>query len=158
MVSMSLAGILTAAFIPMALALVWYSPWLFGRTWLRVSGLEAGTRPNPLTMFLMLLFGGMVSIILISLTIHQISVLSTLAGDESEEAKRFITDFMAKYGNNYRTMGHGALHGGITAVFFVLPIFGFLAILERRSWAYVGVHFGFWLLSLMLMGAFVCAP
>ena len=63
---------------------------------------------------------------------------------------------MDKYGNNFRSFGHGAIHGIIASVFFVLPVVAINALFERRSWKYIMLHWGFWAVSLLIMGGLIC--
>jgi hypothetical protein len=68
-----------------------------------------------------------------------------------------IADFMAKYGNEFRTFKHGAFHGLMYGLFFVLPVIGTNGLFERKSWKYIFINVGYWTVSLMLMGGIICA-
>jgi hypothetical protein len=65
--------------------------------------------------------------------------------------------FLDKYGNNFRTFKHGAFHGILSALFFATPVLGINALFERKSFKYIFVHAGYWMLTLALMGGVICA-
>ena len=82
---------------------------------------------------------------------------TTEPGVWSAEAISDINVFMAKYGNNFRTFSHGALHGIILAIGIGLPVFGTNALFERRGGKYIFIHLGYWIITLALMGGLLCA-
>jgi hypothetical protein len=69
----------------------------------------------------------------------------------------FIDSVMEKYGNNFRTFGHGAIHGVITGIFFIMPVLAINAMFERKGFKYIAINTGFWTVSLVLMGGIICA-
>ena len=75
---------------------------------------------------------------------------------EGSELNLYAADFMEKYGNNYRTFKHEVLHGAIIGLLLVLTIFGTNAIFEKRSFKYVMINAGYWIVSLALMGGILC--
>jgi hypothetical protein len=102
-------------------------------------------------------------ILAISLTsqvIHQTTVASLFmpeAQDATSAMGQEMQAFMEKYGDRYRTFSHGVVHGIILSIFTILPILTIVANFERRGAKYVLVHFGYWLITLALMGGFLCA-
>lgn len=77
-----------------------------------------------------------------------------------ESGSAAMNDFnvlMSTYGGNFRTFGHGALHGVITALIFVFPLIATNSLFERKSWKYNLIHVGYWLISLALVGGVLCA-
>jgi hypothetical protein len=95
------------------------------------------------------------------MVIHQNGVFSTLAGDPTlsdpnSEIGLYFKDFMAKYGTNFRTFKHGALHGTLSGIFFSLPVISVLAMFEGRSWKYIFLNVGYWTVSLAIMGGIIC--
>ena len=64
---------------------------------------------------------------------------------------------MDQYGQNFRTFKHGAFHGTLSGIFYAFPIIAINALFERRSWKYIWIHTGYWILTLALMGGTVCA-
>jgi hypothetical protein len=49
------------------------------------------------------------------------------------------------------------LHGIITAIFVGLPLIGMSAIFEKKSFKYIFIHLGYWILTLALMGGLACS-
>ena len=95
------------------------------------------------------------------MTNHQSGVLQLFAmhpdfAIEGSEIKNLFDSIMTQFGDTHRTFGHGALHGGIAAVIIGLPLIAINALFERRGAKYIGIHFGYWLLTLVLMGGVVC--
>lgn len=153
-----------AALIPLLVSLVWYQPSVFGRTWMTAAGVTAeslNSRNRILTFGLTYLIGLLIAMMLMPITIHQMSVWSVLSEepgikDPQSEIGRYLNDFMSKYGDNFRTFRHGALHGFMTSLFLALPLLGFNALSERRGFKYFAVNAGFWIVCLTLMGAIIC--
>jgi hypothetical protein len=63
--------------------------------------------------------------------------------------------FMTSYGSEFRTFGHGALHGFITSLFIVFPPLATNALFERKSWTYIFINYGYWAVSLIIMGGII---
>jgi hypothetical protein len=74
-----------------------------------------------------------------------------------ESAKPSFAAFMADYGTAFRTFKHGALHGFMTGLFFAFPMLAINGLFERKSWKYIFVHAGYWILTLTIMGGIICA-
>ncbi|MEM1124805.1 MAG: DUF1761 domain-containing protein [Bacteroidota bacterium] len=72
-------------------------------------------------------------------------------------AQQQFNELMAQYGDHHRSFGHGALHGGIIALFAALPLIGINALFERRGWKYIWIHTGYWFITLALIGGLLCA-
>lgn len=152
-----------AGIIPMIIGAIYYSEALFGKKWMAINGLskeELESGNMALIMGLAYLLSVVLSFGLSGLVIHQTSVYQMMMGSGgvmTPEAQETFTALMADYGNNHRGWSHGALHGVIATVFIALPLIAINALFERRGGAYVGIHFGYWLLSLTAMGALLCA-
>jgi len=153
-----------AALIPMAVGAIYYSPALAGNAWMKASGVtkEQAESGNMALIFgLAYFFSLMIAGFLIGFTIHQSNVISLFVGAEevgiaAAESQAFVEGFMEKYGHLHRNFGHGAVHGGVAAVFFALPLISINSLFERRGWKYVGIHFGYWFITLILMGGVIC--
>jgi hypothetical protein len=76
--------------------------------------------------------------ILSTFVIHQFGFYSILINEpglmETGTAlNTYSTEFMSKYGNNFRTFKHGTLHGTMIGVFLILPIFVTNALFEKKK-------------------------
>ena len=153
-----------AAFIPLITGFVWYHPKVFGTTWQRVSDTSDEKIKNSnmvLIMGLTYFLGFMLAMALCSIVIHQFAIGSILANtagvnDPNSVVGMWVKDFFNKYGNNFRTFKHGVLHGVISGFFIALPMVTINALFERKSFKYVAIHCGYWIITLALMGGTIC--
>lgn len=149
-----------AALVTLVVGFIWYHPKVFGTIWMKEAGLtpEALEKGNMLKIFgLTYVFSLMITMMLMSLTIHQSGALGMIGGPPMiESAKPSFAAFMADYGTAFRTFKHGALHGFMTGLFFALPIVGINSLFERKSWKYIFINAGYWVLTLALMGGIIC--
>jgi hypothetical protein len=157
--------IILTGLIPTILGFVWYNPKVMGTIWATESGVDMTAKPK-MNMILMLGVSILLSIMLASsmlfVTIHQMGLTSMLA-DEADmniptsELSQTVNMLMTKYGTNFRTFKHGALHGFITSVFMLLPVIATNALYEQKSGKYIAVNWAFWALCFALMGGTICA-
>jgi len=151
-------ALLLAALSSLVVGFIWYNPKVFGSIWMRETGItpESGKGMNMVAVFGMSIFYAfLISFLLQMLVIHQFGALGMVGGDPTV-AKPSYAAFMADYGTAFRTFKHGALHGFFTGLFFALPVIGTGALYERRSWKYVLVAGGYWVVTCMVMGAIIC--
>ena len=71
-------------------------------------------------------------------------------------AKPSYLAFMADYGDAFRTFKHGALHGFMSGVFLALPIISINGLFEQKSWKYIAIQAGYWIVLMTIMGSIVC--
>lgn len=151
---------LVAAIATLAVGFIWYHPKVFGTIWMTEAGLtpEFLQKGNRFKIFgLTYLFSLMITMTLMSLTIHQSGAIGMIGGPTMmESAKPSFTAFMTDYGMAFRTFKHGALHGFISGLFFALPIVAINSLFERKSWKYILIHAGYWIITLTLMGGIIC--
>ena len=154
-----------AALIPVMLGFIWYHPKALGNAWQKAAGLSDDQIKNanmPLIFGLSLLFALMLSIGLNPMVIHQFHLGSLLMNepgfaDKSGEAWTEYQRLLSSYGNNFRSFGHGAIHGTIGGLFVVVPALITNALFERKGLAYGLINSGYWILCLALMGGVICA-
>lgn len=161
---MNLTVLFSVALIPLALGFIWYHPKTFANPWMKSAGLneENLKKGNMLLIFgLTYVLGLMLSLIMQTLVIHQSHLQSLFflqpIHDPSTEAGALYKSVMDKFGESYRTLKHGAFHGSIAAFFIAIPVLAINALFERRGFAYIAIHGGYWILTFALMGALVCA-
>lgn len=149
-----------SALVTLVVGFIWYNPKVFGTIWMRENNFtqEDLKTGNMLKIFgLTYIFSLMITVILMALTIHQTGAIGMVGGPPLvESAKPSFAAFMADYGTAYRTFKHGALHGFMSGLFFAFPMIGINGLFERKSWKYIFVHAGFWIVSLTLMGGIIC--
>jgi hypothetical protein len=157
-----------AALVPTLLGFIWYHPKVFGKAWMDVAGLTADTAMKgfnmPLVFGLSLLLSFMLAFSLSSVVIHQGGFFSMMMDPESRKQLADHTSPLyihakALYDmtdHNFRTFKHGAFHGGVLAVFTILPIIATNAMFERKGFKYILITAGFWFVSLVIMGAIIC--
>lgn len=163
MIDINWLVVLASGLIPLVVGFLWYHPSVFGNTWMRETGVNMGEGMNMgKIMGISLIVSIMAAMGLMPAVIHQMGAFSTLANDPSladpnSELGSYFANFMAKYGRNFRTFGHGALHGAMTALFIAMPVVATSSLYERRSFKYVAITIGYWMVSFALMGGVICA-
>jgi len=154
------AALFIAAIVTLVTGFIWYNPKVFGTIWMKENNLtqEELKKGNMLKIFgLTYLFSLMITMTLMSLTIHQSGAIGMVGGPPLiDSAKPSFAAFMADYGMAYRTFKHGALHGFMSGLFFAFPLIGINGLFERKSWKYIFIHAGYWTLTLTLMGGIIC--
>jgi hypothetical protein len=151
-------SLLLAALSTLVVGFVWYHPKVFGTIWMKESGTtsEKMEGSNMLVIFgLSLVYAFLISFVLQMLVIHQFGALGMIGGDVAIAKPSYVA-FMADYGTAFRTFKHGALHGFITGLFMILPVIGVNALYERRSFKYVLISGGYWIVTFMIMGGIIC--
>ena len=159
------AFLFVAALIPLVIGSVWYHPKVFGNAWAKVADMteEKMKNANMLVIFgLTYVLSVLAAFVLSMLVVHQMHIYSALMNDpslmeEGSELNLYVKDFMAKYGTNFRTFKHGALHGFMTGLFFAMPVLAINAMFERKGFKYVAINAGYWMVSLALMGGILSA-
>lgn len=156
--------VFAVALVPMFVGFFWYGNALFGKAWQHHSGttdemIEGSNM--ALILGLSLVFSLMLSMMVMTLVIHQWSVQGLFAtdpgfGTPGNASTAFVEDFMSKYGDKHRTWTHGAVHGIFLSIFLALPLIAIKSLFERKSWKYILIHFGYWLVTLTIMGALLC--
>ncbi|WKW47185.1 DUF1761 domain-containing protein [Myroides sp. JBRI-B21084] len=151
-------AILLAAFSSLVVGFIWYNPKVFGTVWMNETGMteEKAKKSNmALTLFFAFVYAFFIAFILQFLVIHQFGVFGVVGGNvENEAYKAFMTEENL---NAFRSFKHGMLHGAFTGLFFALPVVGVGALFEQKSFKYVLVSGGYWVVTCMVMGGIICA-
>lgn len=159
----NLVTLALAALVPLVMGFLWYGPLLFQKAWMKQLGFteESLKGGNMAVIFLLsYVLSFMIAFFLIFITTHQAGAYSAMiaAGetDLSGEAIAHFKTFFENYGQNFRSFKHGALHGAMAGIFIGLPILATQAMFERKSFKYVAINVGYWVITLALMGGIVC--
>lgn len=157
---MNFQSLFVAALVTLFIGFVWYHPKVFGTIWMKEAGLTEDQLKtgNMLKIFgLTYVFSLLIASIEMTLTIHQMGALGMVGGPSKvNEVLPSFTAFMADYGTAFRTYKHGALHGFISGLFFAFPMIAINGLFERKSWKYIFIHSGYWIITLTTMGAIIC--
>jgi hypothetical protein len=137
---------------------------VFGKAWLKsIKSTEEDLKGRKMLLVfgLCYLFSLMLSIALMPMVIHQMHMFSVFANDATMKdpnsaSSLYVKNFFDLYGTNFRTFKHGAFHGALASLFFALPIIGIIALFEKKTFKYVAIHTGYWLVTLALMGGVIC--
>jgi hypothetical protein len=153
-----------AALIPMIIGFIYYNPKVVGKAWMNASGMtdekiKGGNMPVILIVSLLLSF--MLAMFLFSMVVHQSGLFSLFAGEqgfgvEGSETMNDLNALMDRYGNRFRTFGHGAFHGTLAGLFVILPVLGTNALFERKGFKYIMINVVYWTITLALMGGILC--
>jgi hypothetical protein len=153
---MNFLAIVVAAIVPLVIGAIWYNPKVMGTVWMKASGMteEKMKSGNIAVIFgVTLLLSVMLAFTVNGMVIHQVAAEQlAFTNPDSESFKAF----MAEFGNAHRSFGHGALHGAIGGIFFVLPVLGINALFERKGWKYILINVAYWVITLAVMGAILC--
>ncbi len=156
--------VLGAAVIPTITGMIWYNPKVMGTLWMNESGMteekiQGGNMPLIFGISFVMAF--LLAVEMNFVVVHQNHFYSILMGEPGimepgSEMYLFAQDFMEKYGRNFRTFKHGLFHGIVAGILFALPILATNALFERRSFKYIAVNAGYWILTIGLMGGVIC--
>lgn len=157
------ATIAASALIPMVMGFIWYHPKVFGTAWMNLAGLTEEKMKGanmPLIFILSYIFSFLMGLAIISIVIHQGHVFSVLASTPGfrvagSPVQTMLENFMKEYGQNFRTFKHGVFHGVLFSIFFVLPLIATGAMFERKTFKYIFINWGYWLLTISLMGGVI---
>ncbi|MES2621235.1 MAG: DUF1761 domain-containing protein [Bacteroidota bacterium] len=151
------------ALFPLIFGFIWYNPKVFGKPWMEGAGLteaDAKTMNMPLVFGLTYVFSFFIALSLHGVTIHQFGAGGLLEPSQGytdpEGALTTLTDALKLFENKFRSFKHGALHGGLAGVFFILPVIAIDAMFGRKNWKYILINAGYWIISLAVMGGVVC--
>ena len=152
-----------AAIVPMFVGFVWYGP-IFGNAWMKEMGFTKESLEGQNMVKILILsyiFSLLIAFFMQFIVIHQMGVFQTLINEpgfneQTGEAFTYFQDFVAKYGDRFRTFQHGAIHGVMSGMFFVLPVLSIIALFEKKSFKYVAINAGYWIVTLALMGGIIC--
>ena len=118
-----------ATLIPMVTGFIYYHKALFGKAWMASIGMTDEKQKE----------GNMALIFGVS------TIMSFLIAF-------FLMNFCNGHEGEFDSFKHGAAHGAIISIFFVIPIFITNGLFEQKSWTNMLINGGYWLITLALMG------
>lgn len=128
--NLNLLAIVVAAVVTFVIGGLWYSPALFHRAWMRANKFtEADVAGGNMG----LIFG----VAFVFALIMSLNLAMFLDAPDT-------------------TMAWGAAAGGLASIWVALGI-GTVALFERRPFSYMLINGGYWVVSLVLMGAIIGA-
>jgi hypothetical protein len=165
MISINFPVVLLSALVPLLLGFIWYHPKFLGTVWMKETGVNPGPddkKRMPRVMLLLAFCSLVIAFILQFIVVHQFHFYSMLANSpeltiEGSEVNIFYKQIMDRYGMEFRTFKHGAFHGSFTGLLLAIPIITFSSLFERRSWKYIAIHGGYWVVCLGIMGGLISA-
>ena len=156
----NLLAVLVAALSSFVVGFIWYNPKVFGTIWMKEIGMteEQAQKGNMLKIFgLTFVYSLMLAFMMPTLVIHQMGTLGMIGGpDMIATAKPSYSAFLADYGDAFRTFKHGALLGFMSGIFLALPIISINGLFEQKSWKYMAIQAGYWIVIMTIMGSIVC--
>ena len=162
---MNFIPLLVAALVPMVVGFIWYNPKTLGNTWMKAAGLseEQLKGGNMALIFSLSYLLSFLAAVAVHFTVvHQAHVYSVLMNepgfnDPNSEITAYLNDFMARFGDNFRTFKHGAFHGMLTGFMLVMPVLAINALFERKGFKYIAINSLYWIITLSIMGGIICA-
>lgn len=152
-------ALLIAALSSLVVGFIWYNPKVFGTIWMKEAGItrDPNDKPNmALILGQSVVYAYLISFILQFNVIHQMGAMSATM-DVPNVDPSVLKNYLAAYGETFRTFKHGALHGTMVGLLLILPSIGIPAMYEKRSFKYVLVTGGYWVITCMIMGGIICA-
>lgn len=135
-------ALIVASISTLVVGFIWYNPKVFGTIWMNEIGMteEKAKKAN-----MGLIFG--LSVVLAFL-ISFFLMANVLTG--GPEGMRHGTE-------PFMTFQHGALHGAMLGLLVVLPVIITNGLYEQRSFKYMMVVAGYWIVSFIIMGGIINA-
>lgn len=159
-------AVLVAALVPMVMGFIWYNPKTLGGAWMKEAGVTEETMKgaNMAVIFgVSFVLSFLLAFFIQPMVIHQFHVASVFY-DYREQIKDVATpegalfkQVMDLVGMGHRTFGHGVLHGVMGGLFVAMPIIATNAMFERKSFKYIAISAGFWIINMGIMGGIVSA-
>ena len=134
-------AIVAASILPLVTGFLWYGP-LFGKAWMKESGMteEKAKTMNPAKTY------GLAVLMAFFVAFFIWPMVFTGGGPGMEHGTEAFLTFK-----------HGALHGSMVGLFVALPVLATNALFEMKSFKYVAINAGYWVVTMALMGGIINA-
>ncbi len=165
---MNILAFIVAAFVPNLIGFIWYNPKVLGNIWqkevnLTFSPEDAAPKRMHKVMLISLVLCFLLAFSIYPSVIHQSGVMSLFqkhaAPDfpKAEDITILYKGTEIAWGGLHRSFGHGMMHGFLLSLGTILAPFAITAMYEKRSFKYVMITYGYWAISMMIMGGILCA-
>lgn len=136
-------ALVVASILPLVVGFIWYNTKVFGTVWMKESGMttEKAQKTNPAKTYGL----AIVMAFLIALSLWPEVMLGGAPGE------------IHGAGGNFMTFKHGALHGSMMGFLVALPVLATNAMFEQKSFKYILINAGYWILTMGLMGGVINA-
>jgi hypothetical protein len=158
--------VFVAGIVPALVGGLWYSPLLFGNIWQKEVGLtdeQIKGANMPLVMGLSYVFSCFlaVGILGLGICIHEMGFMQLMAqqpdfDQPGSPANNLFTEVLKMAGGRHLSFGHGAFHGVLGGVLIAFPIIAIKSMFDQRSWKYIFLNAGYWIVTFALMGGLAC--
>lgn len=135
-------AMVVAAILPLVTGFIWYNPKVFGTAWMKESGMteEKAKSMNPGKTYGL----AVVMAFLIAFALWPEVMLGGAPSDpHGTEA--------------FMTFKHGAFHGALLGFTVAMPVLATNALFEQKSFKYVAINAGYWIVTMALMGGLINA-
>lgn len=162
--NMNFLAIFVSSLVPLLIGFIWYNPKVFGNVWQSEAGVtDDKIKSANMAMIFVVSFvlSFLLAFFLQPMVIHQFHFSSMLfkqpIEDPNTEIGAMYKRIMDQFGTAYRTFKHGALHGTLGGIFLVMPVLATNALFERKSFKYIAINCGYWIVSMAIMGGIISA-
>jgi hypothetical protein len=159
-------AIFVASLVTFPIGFTWYHPRVMGSAWMREIGATEESMSKDFnmtkTMILSFLCSFFIAFVINFMVVHQYSLFSLLqdiptAMEPNAKIQLLLNGNEINYNIKFRTFAHGSFHGLLAGLFFATPVVVQNALFERRSFKYMAIHAGYWIITCALIGGIICA-
>lgn len=166
---MNFPALIVSALVPMIVGFIWYHEKVFGTIWKEAAGLtdEKIRSGNMALIFgLSFLFSLLMAVCMNTIAYHDSFIQGatyyatggTMNPDPASELGQWVAYYKTNLAESNHTFKHGAFHGFlIGGLFLALPMLATNGLFERKSFKYIAVNVGYWLITFTLMGGIIAA-
>lgn len=137
-------ALIVAALSTLVIGFLWYGP-LFGKAWMKETGITEAQAQKGMP----LRFG--ISVVLAFIAVFFIYANSVITGGLPPDDVHGIEV------TKFHTFGHGVVHGIMAALFMAMPVLVTNALFEQKSFKYILINVGYWIVTFAIMGGIVNA-
>ena len=136
---MNFVPFLLSGVAALAIGAVYYHPKVFGTMWMHASGLtEEKIKSSNMTIIFGVAF------------LMAVMIAMYMDNNMAEHVKA-----NPHFEGTSGPFGHGAVHGFVTSLFFVIPIIVTISLFERRNFKYILSHSLYWILTMIAITSIV---